>query len=274
MPKKKHKKKKNLMTTKNADKYVLYTESVQCPESEVDFLVRVYRKRNDKLPVIVREDFCGTAAICCEWVKRNENGISIGVDLDPEPLAWGRQHYVSKLNADQADRVRLLQDDVLAVRTEPVDVILALNFSFCVFKERSVLLAYLRRCREALADDGIMVMDIYGGPEAQKPNEDITEKDGFDYVWDQAKYNPITNEALNHIHFDFPKGPRMRKAFTYDWRLWTLAELSDAMADAGFAESRVYWEGTDEDGDGNGVFKVRKHAEVEDAWVAYIVGFK
>jgi len=267
-------KRKSRLSARTADKYVLYTESVQSPDGEIAFFRRVYRKKNGRPPIVLREDFCGTAAICCEWVKSGKDNRSIGVDLVPAPLAWGRAHYVAELSADQKRRVQLRRANVLTVRTPPVDVIASLNFSFCVFKERSLLLRYLRRCHQALARGGIMVMDIYGGPESQQPAEENTRYKGFTYVWDQAAYNPITNEALDHIHFLFPDGSRMMKAFTYDWRLWTLAELNEALREAGFRDARAYWEGADKSGEGNGVFRPRQRAEAEDAWVAYIVGFR
>jgi len=264
--------KKRKRTARTTDLYELYTEAVQDPEAEVKFARRVYRKRNGSAPIWVREDFCGTAAICCAWVRSDPDNRAIGVDLDAVPLDWGRRHYLAKLRPSQAERVELIQGDVLEVKVRPVDVILALNFSFCVFKQRAVLLQYFRRCRQALAKGGIMVMDIYGGPDAQRPKKDRTRKEGFTYVWDQAQYNPITNEALNHIRFDFPDGSRIKRAFTYDWRLWTLPELHDALLESGFADAHVYWEDTDEDGEGNGVFRRRERVEVEDAWIAYIVG--
>jgi len=267
-------KKSRRLTARTADKYVLYTEAVQSPEGEISFFKRVYKNANDRPPIVLREDFCGTAAICCKWVQKGKNNRSIGVDLDPEPLAWGKEHYVSKLNADQKKRLQFRQTNVLTVKTPPVDVIAALNFSFCVFKERQVLVKYMKRCHQALAKGGIMVMDIYGGPDSQKPAEESTRYNGFTYIWDQAAYNPITHEALDHIHFCFPNGTQMKKAFTYDWRLWTLAELNDALREAGFRNARVYWEGTDKKGEGNGVFTPRQKVENEDAWVAYIVGFK
>lgn len=270
---KKDKQKKMKHTARTSDRYVLYTESVQSPDCEIDFFRRVYRKRNGRPPVMLREDFCGTAAICCRWTQRGSANRAVGVDLDPEPLDWCRSHYVPDLTDDQRQRLDLIQDDVLKVGTAPADVILALNFSFCVFKQRSLLMQYLQRCRQAMAADGIMVMDIYGGPESQKTNKDVKPQKGFTYIWDQAKYNPITNEALNHIHFHFRDGTKMKRAFTYDWRLWTPAELSEALLEAGFDEARVYWEGSDKDGEGNGVFRPAKSADVEDAWVAYIVGF-
>ena len=64
----------------------------------------------------------------------------------------------------------------------------------------------------------------------------------------------------------------MRKAFRYDWRLWSLPELCELMQEAGFKETRVYWEGTDrKTNEGNGIFRRAEHAPDDPAWVAYIV---
>lgn len=262
------------LTARTADRHVLYTEAVQSPESEIAFFSRVYRKANGCDPKTVREDFCGTAKISCDWVSKNRQNIAIGVDLDEPTLAWSREHYVQHLTADQQKRLTFKRANVLTVKTPPVDVVAALNFSFCVFKQRAELVTYFRQVRKALRSGGVFVLDIYGGPDSQKPAEESTKYKNFTYVWDQAEYNPITNEALNHIHFLFPDGSRMMKAFTYDWRLWTPAELTEALAEAGFSDACVYWEDSDADGDGNGVYRVRAKPEVEDAWVAYVVGFR
>ena len=77
--------------------------------------------------------------------------------------------------------------------------------------------------------------------------------------------------ALCHIHFRFPDGTEIKKAFTYDWRLWTLAGIKDALADAGFTESDVFWEGTGKDGEGNGIYRRQVKAENTPGWNAYIV---
>ncbi|HOW71200.1 MAG TPA: class I SAM-dependent methyltransferase [Phycisphaerae bacterium] len=269
-----HGRSRGRLTARTADRHLLYSEAVQCAASEIKFLRRVYRKANGRLPLLLREDFCGTGLICAHWVKAGPANRAIGVDLDPEPLGWSRSHLLSRLTRSQRARVRLHRADVLAVQTPPVDVIVALNFSFCVFKRRPLLLEYFRQCRDALKAGGLLVLDIYGGPESHRPNKEKTRYQGFTYVWEQVRYNPITSEALNHIHFAFPDGSRMMKAFTYDWRLWTLAELQEGLLEVGFRQARVYWEGATSEGTGNGIFRCRRQAEVEDAWVAYVVGFR
>jgi len=66
----------------------------------------------------------------------------------------------------------------------------------------------------------------------------------------------------------------MKKAFTYEWRLWTAPEILEVLAEAGFTKSKIYWEGSDEDGDGNGVFTPEDKGEADLAWIAYIVAEK
>ena len=59
-----------------------------------------------------------------------------------------------------------------------------------------------------------------------------------------------------HIHFKFPDGSRIKNAFSYDWRLWTLPEVQELLAEAGFDRITVYWQGTDEEtGEANGEFE-------------------
>ena len=268
----KTRKHKPRLTARGADRYQLYSAAVQTTDSEIGFFTRLFRKRHGRPPVSIREDFCGGALLCCDWVKASPRNRAIGVDLDPEPLAYGRKHYLSKLTPEQAGRVTLCQDNVLTVRTPPVDVVLALNFSFCVFKKRAEIMQYFRRCRTAIKPGGLMILDLYGGPEAQQTTTEKTPREGFTYIWDQAVYNPITSEALNHIHFRFRDGTRMRKAFTYDWRLWTPIELTEALEEAGFKSTQVYWEGTSDDGEGNGIFHPRQRVKQEPAWIVYIVG--
>jgi hypothetical protein len=76
---------------------------------------------------------------------------------------------------------------------------------------------------------------------------------------------------VNHIHFEFPNGSKMKQAFTYDWRLWTLPEICEVLLEAGFSSADVYWENGDDDGEGTGVFRHRARVPQEAAWVAYII---
>ena len=98
---------------------------------------------------------------------------------------------------------------------------------------------------------------------------------GFTYIWDQHSYNPITGDALNYIHYRYPDGSEIRKAFTYDWRLWTLPELQELLREAGFAQVTAYWEGTDKKtGQGNDEFTPTVEGDADAGWIAYLVAGK
>jgi hypothetical protein len=258
-----------------SDKYDLYQRSVQEPAADAPFIHRVFKKHYGRPPRSLREDFCGTAALACHWATRHAENVATGIDLDPEPLAWGRKHNLSKLSPDQAARVKLIEGDVLDVGTGGFDVTVAFNFSYMTFKNRSLLLRYFEQARATLGSEGIFFLDAYGGPDAQRTLEETRECDGFDYIWDQDLFDPIQCRAVNYIHFDFEDGSQMRRAFQYDWRLWGLHELRDLLVDAGFSKTEVYWEGTDKKtGEGNDVYKRRESAEDDPAWVCYVAGIR
>jgi len=260
---------------RKADRYKLYQESVQDPESDVKLMQRIFKKRYGRPARLLREDFCGSAALACEWVSAHPDNRAWGIDLDPEPLAWAQANNLALLSPDQRERVHLIEGDVLEAQTEPADITVAYNFSYFCFQTRRDLLGYLRTARSTLREEGLLILDAYGGADAQQTMTETRDQEGFDYVWDQDAFDPIRHHAINHIHFEFPDGSRIQKAFSYDWRLWTLPELCDLLEDAGFAKSEVYWEGTDaKSGEGNGVYRKAEQAPDDPAWIAYIVGVR
>ena len=178
-----------------------------------------------------------------------------------------------KILEDQQARIELIHDDVMSVTTEPVDVVLAMNFSYWLFKDRQSMVAYFRRVYDGLKLDGVFFLDACGGFEAFREMEESTEHEKFTYVWDQSHYNPITGDYTCKIHFRFKDGSKLKNAFVYHWRLWTLPEITEMLTEAGF-EPTVYWEGTDEEGDGDGVFTASTEGEADAGWIVYISGAK
>jgi hypothetical protein len=256
-----------------ANKHILYEAAVQCVESEVDFVDETFKKLRKRKATILREDFCGTTNSSCEWVQRRESNLAYSVDLDPEVLEWGKQHHIKELSADQQKRVNVVNADVIKSGVKAVDVVLAMNFSYWTFKNRGTMIRYFHSVYNSLVDDGVFFLDSFGGYEAFQEMEESTKHDGFTYVWDQSHYNPITGDGLFHIHFKFKDGSRLDKAFTYDWRVWTLPEITEMLSEAGF-KAEVYWEGTGEDGEGNGIYEPTSEGEADPGWIAYIVAQK
>jgi cyclopropane fatty-acyl-phospholipid synthase-like methyltransferase len=254
-----------------ADRYILYQESVQCVEAEIDMVDETFKKLRGRKANTLREDFCGTANAGCEWVRRRPTNITFGVDLDNEVLDWGRIHNVNNLKNSEKSRVTLLNDNVLTVDISPTDTVLAMNFSYQIFKTRVTLKQYFRRVHETLTKDGVFFLDAFGGYEAFREMEESTEFEDFTYIWDQHSYNPINGDITCLIHFSFSDGSKLKRAFSYQWRLWTLPELQELLIEAGFQRVLVYWEGTDKKtGEGSGEYLPATVGEADAGWVCYL----
>jgi SAM-dependent methyltransferase len=259
-----------------ADRHDLYQRSVQSPEHEAWFFNRIYRSNYKRSPVLLREDFCGTALVCCEWVKRKKDRRAYGVDIDQPTLDWGQKFNLSRLSDAARDRITLVANDARKVSGPKADIIAAQNFSFQFFKQRDELRKYFRAAYKNLAKDGVLILDMLGGPEViEEDHEEIKKFRSYEYIWEQKTFDPITHNAKFAIHFRFPDGSEIRNAFRYDWRLWTIPEVRELLGEAGFQRADVYWEDTDsKTGEGNDTYRRRERAASDPAWVCYIVGVK
>ena len=270
------KRKNKLTLADKADKFLCYQKSVQSAEHEVDFFEQAYKEAFRRKPYSLREDFCGTFSVCCEWVKSNSKRTAVGVDLCSETLQWGRDNNLAELTAGQEKRVRLFEQDVRKRNRPQVDVLAAQNFSFWIFKTRSEVIKYFKAARANLKSEGIMIMDMMGGgdclEEGQVDKRTIKKgKKGFDYHWKQISFDPITHDASFSISFKFKDGSKLKHAFRYDWRFWSIPEVREMLAEAGFSESHVYWEQEDEDGEDTGEWERTEAADSVACWIAYIV---
>lgn len=271
MAKNKQKRSGKPTLAEQADRHTLYELSVQNTESEFEFVDETFRKIRGRKAYTLREDFCGTANMSCEWVRRRNQNTAVGVDFDKEVLDWGKKNNLTRLSAKSKKNITLLNDNVLTVKTDPVDILLAMNFSYQTFEDRDTLRNYFSQARKALKDDGVFFLDAFGGYDAFREIKEKTKLDGFTYVWEQASYNPINGHMVCHINFNFPDGSKLKPAFTYEWRMWTLPELQELLTEAGFSKVTVYWEGTDEDsGEGNGIFEPTTVGDADPGWICYI----
>jgi SAM-dependent methyltransferase len=257
-----------------ADRHELYESAVQNVEEECKFVSKTFEQIRGRQALSFREDFCGTASAACQWTRLGPEHTAVGIDIDAEVLQWGRENRLSRLDPDQLARIRLVEANVMEAQPEQVDVVGAFNFSYWIFQTRPLMLEYFGKIRAALKSDGVFFLDAFGGYEAFEEMKEKTKYDEFTYVWDQARYSPISGEMECHIHFKFPDKSKLKRAFSYTWRLWTLPEITELLAEAGFKNPTVYWEGTDEDGDGNGVFTPDTRGEADAGWIAYIVAEK
>ena len=168
--------------------------------------------------------------------------------------------------------MKLLQQDVRDPSDCAPDAICAYNFSYFTFWTRQSLQRYFESVRNSIAQDGLFFLDIFGGCDAHEPDTEVTEFDGFEFHWELAEFDPISHRVVFHIHFQPDQGEPMHRAFTYDWRYWTIPEIRELLAAAGFRDSRVYWQQSDDVTDEfNGEFRHQRIAINESGWLAYIV---
>lgn len=250
------------------DPHVLYERAVQDPAAEVAVVERLLRRLGQPARRL-REDFSGTAAVAARWVERGPERTAVAVDLDPSVHAWARAHRTPALGA-AADRLRLVTGDVRRAHGRGFDAVVALNFSYGVFGTRRTLSEYLRSARRSLAPGGVVLLDAFGGWEAQK---ELVERRrigrGVTYVWEQESFDPITHRLRCAIHFELPGGRRLRRAFRYDWRLWSLPELTELLLEAGFEDVEVLWDVAPGD---SSRYVPRASAPSQAGWVAYVLG--
>lgn len=278
--KKQDKKNKGLFgLAAKADKFDCYQQSVQSPDHEIDVFNQIYKEAYKRKPLVLREDFCGTFAVCCEWVKSDAKRTAWGVDLCGETLQWGKDNNQNKLDAKACTRVKVLEQDVRDKNTPPADVLAAQNFSFWIFKTREEVIDYFKTAYNNLAKDGVMIMDMMGGKDCY--DTDVVDKrtivkgkKGFKYHWQQAYFNPVNSDCTFYIHFKFGDGSKLKRAFEYNWRFWTIPEVREMLAEAGFKESLVYWEDEEVDDDEDAEWITVDEAPNDDSWICYVVGIK
>ncbi len=242
-------------------------------------LTRFLRAVHGKSPRTLREDFSGSAALARYWAQSDPRASALAVDIDPEPLSLLKNH----------DRVEAIRADVLKCRRS-ADVIACTNFPLGYWHTRAALVKYLTHARACLNPRGVLVADTYGGRDALVPGQIIQHLVGPDderieYTFEQRAADPITARVVDALSFRVtPAGKSratvFRDAFVYDWRLWSIPELTDAMSEAGFKGFEIHdrlggaIEGTEKS---QGTLRVRPITdgqELDDNYVVYVVARK
>jgi SAM-dependent methyltransferase len=267
-------KRKRKTIADTADRHEVYEAAVQNVEEQCDFIDYMFNIIRGRKPQSFREDFCGTASASCEWVRLGPKRTSIGVDNDAAVLEWGREHRLNELTNKQQQRVRLINADVRKVQSGPVDVVNAANFSYWILDTRAELRRYFENVYSSLVPDGVFFLDAFGGYDAFRELKEKTKIDDFTYIWDQARYSPVTGKMQTYIHFRFSDGSKMKNAFSYEWRLWTLPEIREVLEEAGFQNTTVYFEFRDDDGEGLGEWYAESEGDADAAWIANITAEK
>lgn len=262
------------------DKHALYELCVQSTRHLVPFLRAVHAGE----PRVLGEDFAGTAALSHHWARDVADGRAVAVDLDAEALAY----------RGEASGVEKVRGDVLGVEV-PADVVWVGNFSIGYWHTRAELVAYLKHVRSRLNASGVFLCDTYGGesayltgevhrdhwitgeglPAALEPHRGKRVR----YTWEQRDADPTTGMVTDVCHFRLIDAggtidDELFDAFVYRWRLWSVPELRDALAEAGFARSEVYAKTAEAvDPEGNVYVRaVESGDELEESFIVMVAG--
>lgn len=251
------------------DKHALYELCVQ----SVDHLAPLIRAIHGGDPNTLGEDFAGTAALSHRWAESSPEARAIAVDLDEEALAYhGTHHRVEKRHAD----VRTIDT--------PCDALFVGNFSIGYLHTRAELIEYLRHARQRLTPGGVFLCDTYGGESAFLTGE-VHRPHPMEggricrYTWEQREADPTTGMVTDVIHFRIERAGviehELFDAFVYEWRLWSVPELRDAMMDAGFSTTQVYAKLADAwDEEGNAYVEPVTDGgeELDESFIVLVVG--
>ncbi|MBB6431415.1 class I SAM-dependent methyltransferase [Algisphaera agarilytica] len=238
----------------------IYEHAVQQPWAEAALLGRIYEAMNGgESAWLLREDFAGTCSVAASWCESHPERQAMAVELHGPTLRWAQRRHA------HIEDLHLVEADVMQIASPKVDLTAALNFSTFIYHDESALLGYLRHARKGLRPGGVFVMDVFGGPGAQRLGTQTRPADGFTYQWEQRAFDPITHRIDCRIHFTLGDGHTIRSAFRYDWRLWTLPELRGLLSKAGFGQVEVWSEAK------NGRIGPAKRLPAAEDWVAYLV---
>ncbi|KAA8550173.1 hypothetical protein F0562_001857 [Nyssa sinensis] len=212
-------------------KFLLYQQSVQSPKGDISYLQKFFLTYvGGRLPLHLQEDFCGTALLSAEWLRSDARRTAVGLDLDLEALNWCMENNVNKIGADGT--FRCLQEILYALSTTVVAASIAVESWFHI--SSTALNALSRK-------GGIFVMDLYGGTSSECELRLQRRFPNFTYVWEQAGFDIIQRKTRISLHFHLQKPKRkLRHAFSYSWRLWSLPEIKDCLEEAGF-RSVHFW---------------------------------
>lgn len=221
-----------------ADKYLLYQNSVTAPVDTAESLMAFYYAKHKEPAKVLREDFCAAGVISAGWLERFPFAEAIGVDLDPEPINWGKANNFSE---ETLSRMEFIEDDVKNV-TRPADIVLAHNFSHYIFKTRTEMSDYFQGVYNSLTPGGLFVFDSMAGPMTMSAHEDDDPDrlEGIRYQWELKNFDPISHECLYTISYVFEDGSELRDAFVYPWRQWSVPELRDIAEGVGFDRTETY----------------------------------
>lgn len=197
------------------------------------------------------------------------------MDIDRSTLVWGKENNFNSFEGTEK-RFKLLCKNVLDIeeniaKSDSPDVICAYNFALFFFETRKDLIKYLKIVYNNLKRDGIFIFDVLGGESIQQDGKSTKKLSGdVIYEFSHTGIDPITNFLNIDITFKFKDGSKLKSCFTYKWRIWSITDLREAVEEAGFKRTTVWFPQQDDD-DADVHYEPTSTAEQRDSWNCYVV---
>ncbi|MCM0605761.1 MAG: hypothetical protein KA715_06685 [Xanthomonadaceae bacterium] len=257
--------------------FFLYEQSVQTT-ADVDYLLEMAITVMGRVPLSLREDFCGTHLFAREYVKRDPRFKAIGLDLDPLSIKYGTSQAKKDLTPEERKRLKIYKKNVISVTKPKSDWIVACNFSFYIFHERDTLVEYFKKAHQSLTKDGIFMLELGGGSGFLERLTDrrvfkVSQTQKVTYLWHQLDFNPVKRQGHYAISFKVNDVLKYKHAFKYDWRVWTIPEVRDVLKDAGFSRSVVLVEKAAKGRSSEG-YEISEEGDHDHSWISYVVGIR
>lgn len=251
------------------DRFDLYELCVQSPTHLVPLLCAIHGRH----PLTLGEDFSGTASLSRAWVASAADRRAIATDFDPQAHS----------RCPDLDRLIKRTQDVRAT-SDRADLIFAGNFSIGYMHTRSELVEYLRHIHTRMTPGGCFLCDTYGGESAFITGHvhryhNAPDGSRIRYTWEQREADPLTGRVIDVLHFRTERGgmieDEIMDAFVYDWRLWSVPELRDAMIEAGFARTAVFQKLPDAQDESGEMYisPVEDPDELDESFIVIVAGF-
>ncbi|XVF05192.1 hypothetical protein REPUB_Repub05bG0150600 [Reevesia pubescens] len=236
-------------------KFLLYQQSVQSPKGDISYLQKFFLMYvGGRLPLHLQEDFCGTALFRISLFHGN-----VLKSHEAKLVSFMPQELIRNIQLEESDNNSKIaaidpnmhegstslsnEESIKAESKIPAqDIVCAFNYSCCCLHKHTELVLYFKHVLEALSrKGGIFVMNLYGGMSSEQSLRLQKRFPNFRYTWEQAEFDIIERKTRISLQFHLQKKQkRLRHAFSYSWRLWSLPEINDCLEEAGF-RSVLFW---------------------------------
>ena len=242
---------------------------------QIEFVDNRFKALRGRRARLLREDFCGTANVSCEVGFRPPRQRAPSVSISTARCCSGQRSIIccsSHASPAAADRPTLRKRAIKTYTDQPTSF--GNEFRYLAVQGAQGVERYFRRVR-GFAGRGrhpvsrrLWRLRLF---QREIVEEQEIEEGGFTYVWGAGEVRACQRQPDLPIHFDFPDGSRLERAFSYDCACG-LPEIRELVGGSRLPQICVYWQGWDERQEADGDFKPVSEGEADAGGSSYLGG--